>query len=422
MRPRIAVPLSYGVGSLGTGIFTTVPSVLLLYFLTTVIHIDVAIAGVIILIPKAVGLIGDPLIGTWADRLRQRSPAARKVLMSAGALLTGIGLWALFALPQLRPGNPLLPALIYFACTTGYSFFAVPYSALPAELDERPEGRRRLVSTRLGISFFGTLIGGVAAPLLAARMGYPDMGMLLGGGCIVAMGIFLLTCPLPAAAAVPVLDRSAAPTASASPIARKPFAIQMAAFAFLLASAGAFASLLPFVVRDIGGSPDVVGYAMLVCIAVAVLTSTIWPILIRRLGLRSVWHMAAAATSLSALIVGFAPGADYRFYLGMAVAGAGLSGVQIAGFTGLADLTALYLGKGRGAGLVTGIWMAGEKAGLASGPLFASLGLKFIGATMFASTARSSIALIPAVLAATAMVVIAMDSTGRLVISNKNGG
>ena len=311
-------------------------------------------------------------------------------------------------MPQRHPGNAIVPALIFFACTTGYSLFAVPYSALPAELDESADGRRALVSTRLGLAFLGVLIGGVSAPVVAARVGYPVMGLVLGTACAAAMGIFLLTCRLTRDVVVP---RPGA--AAASRLATKPFLIQMAAFVLLLAAAGAFSALLPFMVRDLGRSADTVGVAMLVDIVAALLTSMIWPVLIRRLGLRTVWQLAAGVTCLGALVVGLAPGADAQFYIGMAIGGAGLSGVQIAGFTGLADLTAEDLGNGRGGGLITGVWMAGEKAGLATGPMLAGFGLKFLGITALGSAARSSIAFVPAALAVLAIVTIAFDVSGR---------
>ncbi|MDF3835706.1 MFS transporter [Cupriavidus basilensis] len=411
-RTRSHQRLSYGVGSIGTGIFTTVPSVLLLYFLTVEVRIDAAIAGVIILIPKAIGLVGDPLIGVWADRLRHRSPCARQALMASGALLGGAGLWALFGMPQRYPGNALVPMLIYFLCTTGYSFFAVPYSALPAELDDRPEGRRALVSTRLGLAFLGVLIGGVSAPLVTERAGYPAMGIAMGAVCLVAMGAFVLTCRLNGAVVHTRPAEFVPDTVPASRLVSRPFFIQMSAFVMLLAAVGAFSALLPFLVRAMRASGDVVGIAMLINIVTALLFAALWPRLISRLGLRSVWQLAATTTCAAALMVGVAPSPGLMFFVGMSLGGVGLSGMQIAGFTGLADLTAEHLASGRGSGIITGIWMAGEKAGLASGPLLAGFGLKFLGETVADSAARSSVVLIPTVLAILAIVTIAFDPTG----------
>ena len=405
--------LTYGIGSVGTGIFTTVPSVLLLYFLTTVVHIDVALAGVVILIPKALGLIGDPAVGVLADRLHDRSPIGRRWMMASGALLAGAGIWALFDLPQRHPGNFLLPALIFFLCTTGYSLFAVPYSALPAELSTHANGRQALVSARMGMAFVGVLIGGVSAPLVAGRIGYPIMGAVMGTVCVMAMGAFLLTCRVPHKVRGAIVSSAARPHGGTTRIVTKAFVIQMTAFVVLLAAVGAFSALLPFLVRDMGQSTDAVGVAMLVNIVVALLASLVWSGVIRRTGLRTAWQLAALSTCLAALAVGYASGLDIQFYAGMALGGVGLSGMQIAGFTGLAELTADRVDDGHGTGFITGIWMAGEKSGLASGPLLAGLGIKFFGTAGLGSAARISITFIPAALAVLSIVIIAFAFTER---------
>ena len=409
-RPRLA----YGIGSIGTGIFTTVPSVILLYFLTVEIHIAAAVAGVIILLPKLAGLIGDPLIGRWSDRLRRSAPTGRRILMASGALLTGAGLWALFQLPQLHRGNGLLPTLIYFVCTTGYSLFAVPYSALPAELADNAEDRRALVSGRLGLAFLGTLIGGVSGPLLVARVGYPAMGLILGTVCLVAMSTFLITCRIPLG--IPRGEQSEEPGSDAgvANITTRPFKKQIAAFVLLLAAAGAFTALLPFLIRDMNASPDVVGAAMLVNILAALLSSLVWPRLIQRLGLQTVWQTASALMIVSAFMIAFAPGVGILLFLGMVVGGAGFCGVQMAGFTGLADLTAEYLRRGRGGGLVTGIWMAGEKAGLALGPMLAGLGLQYMKYSVWGSTTRSLIILVPTIPALFAILIISFSHSRKV--------
>lgn len=410
--------LAYGIGSIGTGVFTTVPSVLLLYFLTVEIRIDAAVAGVIILVPKLLGLIGDPLVGTWSDRLRRRSPAGRRTLMIFGALLTGGGLWALFQIPQVYQANSLVPAVIYFGCTTGYSLFAVPYSALPAELAQHPVDLRALVSTRLGMAFLGTLIGGVSAPLLVARAGYPAMGMALGAVCVVSMCTFLLTCR-PIGGAVSIEHSTARSIGvGMTNIATVPFKKYIIAFVLLLGAAGAFSALLPFLIHDMKANPDMVGAAMLVNIVAALLSSLVWPMLIRRARLQIIWLTAATLMFAAALTIAFAPGADLILFLGMTIGGAGFCGVQMAGFTGLADLTAEYLKQGQGGGFVTGIWMAGEKAGLACGPLLAGLGLQYMAFTTSGSAARSLMATIPTTLALLSIIVIGFERIGGKGISS----
>ena len=400
----------YGVGSIGTGVFTTVPSVLLLYFLTTEVHIQAAVAGLIVLIPKLLGVAGDPLVGLCSDRLSRRSRTPRAALMLLGAVMTGAGLWALFSLPQHRTGNVLLPGLVYAVCTAGYSMFAVPYSALPPELEARPDARGRLVSLRLGISFVGAVIGGVTAPLLAVRIGYPSMALSLGAVCVAAMSVSLLAHPKV------LSNQPARVSAQITPPARltfdPAFGRRVIAFVLLLSSAGAFAALLPFLARDMGVNAGVVIAAMFVNLVMAALTSGLWSRLIRIGSLSAVWVCAAGAMAAGSIIIAFRSHPDLLFYLGAALGGVGFSGVQVAGFTSLADAAAAHLDRGGAGGLLTGLWMAGEKAGLAGGPMLVGLGLQFVQGGLQGSTSRTLLVAIPATLVTLAILALLLRAPG----------
>ena len=403
--------LSYGIGSVGTGIFTTVPSVLLLYFLTTQVGIRPVVAGLIILMPKMIGLIGDPLVGRWSDYLRATSSTERRLLMIVGALMTGAGLGTLFSVPEMHHRNAFIPSIIYIVCTTGYSFFAVPYAALPAELERKAERYRALVSTRLTLAFLGTLIGGVTGPLLVAHFGYLTMGVVLGTTCLCAMFAFILTCKV--RLNVSLAERSRTTVQDVLLVVRGPFNRRVIAFVLLLAAAGAFTSLLPFEIRDMRASTDIVGLAMLVNIGSALVASLIWPLLIRRMHLDMTWYCAASLMALGAIGVAFAPGIGLVLFLGMAAGGAGFCGVQMAGFMALAEVTAVFESNEKGGGMLTGVWMAGEKAGLAFGPLLAGLGLQYVRLQISGSTSRSLIALIP-----TSLVVLSILTIGLVRIGS----
>jgi MFS/sugar transport protein len=58
---------SYAMGSFGTGVFSTVPAVLLLYFCTETLHIAGTVAAALILIPKIWSILWDPFVGRWSD-------------------------------------------------------------------------------------------------------------------------------------------------------------------------------------------------------------------------------------------------------------------------------------------------------------------------------------------------------------------
>ncbi|WP_396275148.1 MFS transporter, partial [Hyphomonas sp.] len=55
--------LGYAAGSVGAGVYSTVPGILLLYFMTQVLLLPVALASLAVLLPKLVVIAVDPLIG-----------------------------------------------------------------------------------------------------------------------------------------------------------------------------------------------------------------------------------------------------------------------------------------------------------------------------------------------------------------------
>ena len=66
------VRVGYGLGSFCTGTFSTVPGLLLLYYLTNVIGVRAVIAGTAVFVPKAWDLIINPVVGRLSDRTRSR--------------------------------------------------------------------------------------------------------------------------------------------------------------------------------------------------------------------------------------------------------------------------------------------------------------------------------------------------------------
>ena len=96
IRGVIARRITFGVGSLGTGTFTVVPSILLLYYLTTYVHVQPAFAGLVVLTPKIVSIFTDPVIGHLSDRLKAKSELHRRCFMLVGAFAAGFGLWSVF--------------------------------------------------------------------------------------------------------------------------------------------------------------------------------------------------------------------------------------------------------------------------------------------------------------------------------------
>src|SRR5688572_18385320 len=119
--------LAYGAGSIGAGIFSTIPGLLLLYYLTDTLGVSAGLAGLAVLLPKLWDITTDPIVGAWSDRSRSRWGRRRPFLL-AGALTLPPCFVGLFMAPV---GDPMLAfawVLVAFcAAATAFTLFQVPY-------------------------------------------------------------------------------------------------------------------------------------------------------------------------------------------------------------------------------------------------------------------------------------------------------
>src|SRR6195952_375999 len=179
--PR-SVRAGYGLGSVATGTFGTVPGLMLLPFLTDTLGITAAVAGVIVFAPKAWDVVLNPIAGRISDRSTDpRGP--RRPFLLRGGLLLAVCFALLFAAPDL--GSKVLDAawvlVMFVACATAYAFFQVPYVAMPAEITDSYDERTRLMTWRVAILAFAIMLSGATAPAirdaLGGRAGYRVMGV-----------------------------------------------------------------------------------------------------------------------------------------------------------------------------------------------------------------------------------------------------
>ena len=163
---------AFGVGSLGTGVFSTVPSVLLLYFMTSVLGISPALAAITVFIPKFWDVLIDPVIGMVSDRTQSRW-GRRRPYMLVGGISMSLFFVLLFSVPAFETPFErfVYVTLAYMACATAYAVFSVPYIAMPAEISRSPEERTTLMSFRMGFAMAGILLGGAGAPFLVDLAG-----------------------------------------------------------------------------------------------------------------------------------------------------------------------------------------------------------------------------------------------------------
>jgi len=196
--------IAYGVGDLyGGGSFVLI-SLLFIFFLTDVIGLPAASAGLVVMIGKAWDAVLDPLMGYLSDRTCTRF-GRRRVYFLAGIA----PVWITFALLWMpcgssRPGLAFLYyALAYVLFSSTFAMVMVPYAALNAEMSRDERTRTRLTGARMLCSGAGSLLVGVLPRMLVDAFPDPRQGHLVMGivfGLVFALPwilVFLGTWELP---------------------------------------------------------------------------------------------------------------------------------------------------------------------------------------------------------------------------------
>lgn len=386
---RVGVTFAYASGSLGTGVFSTVPTALLLYYCTEILGISAALAGLLVFAPKAWSVIWDPLVGAWSDRTR--SPwGRRRPFLFAGAIGVAIGFAALFSAPAglSQHGLAIWVGIAYFLLATVYSLYAVPYIALPAEIASSTDSQTQLVAYRMVAGMAGVFLGAAGAPLLVAalgggRHGYAAMSLIVAGVCLAAMLVTLVVAPRQSESAKPPSGRFI-PGALAA--LRAPgFARLLACYYFQITAVGVVTAALPYLVTRSLQRPDSdIGIALGVLIGGAVVTPPLWAWFARKVGRRNALAaaMAVFALSSSGAAAAVVLQASWGHVLTiMAIAGLGFAGLQVLPFAMLAQAAHQESARSQVAqeATFTGLWTAGEKLGLASGPAIVAITLAIAG-------------------------------------------
>lgn len=185
--------LGWSVGSLGAALFLNGINFLLLFFLTTVLHINPAIAGLMITGGKLWDMLTNPLVGMLSDQCETRWGRRRPFLL-LGAVVTAIGFAALYGPPVFDSENKLIAYTVacFLLVSTGYTLFNVPYMAMPAEMFDNYQERSVLISYRVIFIAVGTLAAGSGGKLIAehaggGQVGFATMGLVIGSGIFIFM-------------------------------------------------------------------------------------------------------------------------------------------------------------------------------------------------------------------------------------------
>ena len=372
------VRIGYGLGSFCTGTFSTVPGLLLLYFLTNVLGVGAVIAGLAVFVPKAWDLVINPVVGRLSDRTRSRLGPRRPWLL-AGAVTLPLCFALTFSAPPLGGAAAgLFVGVAFLLASTAFALFEVPYKAMPAEMTDDYHGQSTLLTWRMILLGIAILISGALAPAIAHAVGgtagYRVMGVVIAAVLALAMfATFAETKRAPMVAHYPaqssLRDQLAVVRSNVTFRWLLIFSCaQMLAVGLMLAGAPYFATYTL-------GNPDAVTPLFVFLVGPIIVTMPGWVRVSRRMDKRGA--MIAATVLFLVGCVGLvatpAFGSAWA-YACTVVIGVGYAGLQLLQYSMLADTIGAdgaVSGKGS-AGVLTGIWTAAETVVFALGALVLS--------------------------------------------------
>ncbi|GAA3604310.1 MFS transporter [Marihabitans asiaticum] len=364
----------YGLGSVATGSFGTVPGLLLLPYLTDRLGVAAGVAGLLVLLPKAWDVLLNPIAGRISDRSTHPAGLRRPFLIRAGAALA-----ILFVLLFAGPTGPtwlaaVWVALAFLGCATAYAFFQVPYVSMPAELTTDYVERTRLMTWRVAILALAILVSGGVSPAIrdavGPEWGYRAVGAFVGGLILVgALGAWWGTKgvqPATHVAAGGTLAEQLRVVAGA-----RDFRSLLTAFALQALATGTMLAGVDYVARTVLGDPGASTILFVAFVAPALLVTPVWERIGARIGKKAGFVAASLLLALGAVLVYALHGLGVvAVGAALTLVGIGYAGAQMFPMAMLPDVAAVdaqRTGESR-VGVYTGVWTAGETLGLALGP------------------------------------------------------
>ncbi len=386
---------SYALGSVATGGFGTLPGLVLAYYLTDTLGVAAGVAGLVVTVPKLWDVVIDPFIGARSDASAARHGSRRSFLLT-GAVALPLLFAAVFATPRALegPSAAVWVVVAFVAAATAFSIFQVPYIALPAEIAPDYASRTRLLAPRIAVLALAILAFGAGGPLIrdaagGGRAGYAVMGLI--GGVVIGLGMLATWAGAPrraeVAAGTPVPHRRGDALRLGAAALRELPAFRRLLGAFLLQAlaTGSMLAGAQYVATYSLGNEDAVTFVFVALVAPALLVMPLGTRLARRFGKKRSFVGATlvfTVAALSLIPMRWAPGG--WVYASVALAGVAYAGMQLYPLAMLPDVVSVDArerGEDR-AGVLGGVWTAGETAGLALGP---TLVLGLLAATGFVS-------------------------------------
>lgn len=372
----IKAKAGFSLGQVAGQLFRDVPSLLLLFYLTSVMRISPAIAGAVIFVPKVLfSVIFDMWVGVTSDRISDRFPRRRWLLIAS--VLAPFALMAPFAVPHASLTIQLSWILLTFSAYMAvYSILSVPYLAQFAEISDDPRVRTEMMTWRHGFTGFGVLLSSSVAPFVVGRLGGDRTAYLT---TLLGIGIFAAFCLLSAWRHSPPERKRAAGAKQVmwmdlikALVDRRMAALWISAVVMTVSAGLGYASLAFFVrhAMERADAYDQIGIMAGIMAVMVMVSAPFWLQLSRKIGTKNTYLLAAIGHGIFTLLRGIYPLAPLEVaYVLVALMAACNAGWGVMVLSLLSDAIARVeneTGEHR-AGSYSAIWSVIEKAGIALG-------------------------------------------------------
>lgn len=365
---------AFGTGGLAGALFTTVPGLVLLYYLTDTLGVAAGLAGLVVALPRLADLVINPLVGRLSDRTHTRW-GSRRPWMAAGGVSLPIAFVLLFWSPWQGDAAALWVACTFAVGGMCFALFAVPWSALPAEIGQSDRGRTTMMSWRVMFQGVGILLAGGLAPVLVelgggGTTGYRVMAVAMAAVMVCAMAIAIFvgarrSIRTAAARADSGSLRDGWRLIRATPALRHTLLV----IVFCEVAAATALASAPYIADHVIGSPEATPVVFVAVIAPMLVMMPLWSRIAVRRSKKLALRCASAAFAVGAAALVMVPFLATDLRLAAAVGaviilGAGMAGTSMLPPAMLADAIAddaAHSGKHR-AGLITGAANAVEVA------------------------------------------------------------
>lgn len=380
--------VGWGLADMGIVVFVMIKQLLVLDFLTNYLGVPVGIAGFVTSGILVLDIITDPIVGYMSDHTTSRH-GRRAPWIAAGAVVLTLGMIGMFAAPQAVDGAWTGPVIwlggFFILATLGFTMAAIPYAATAGELTQDPDERSRMLAWRMAFASLGILIGGGLVPMLAGgtREGHLSAVIIIAPVVLVSIWVSLW-----ATRKAPRIDVPA----SASParmlacvISNRPFLVLVVLYGVMTMAIAQITAGMPFAAKYLvsdgnpASAPGTIGGGLPILTALfapfvlgALASQPIWAILSIRLG--KVVAISIGVAGYCCVLLGLflaLPSDNLAVMVGLMFGAGVMNGayqaIPWAMYPDLMDVTRAQTGHAI-EGAFSAVWLFGQKVANALAP------------------------------------------------------